>query len=188
MTSVAEQAAMKKCVRPACLTIALVLSTCLQASAVDVEQLEDLTAGVVPVVTYKGHDTFTNEYTYAVNVINRTGSPILAGTLVLVISSVLDLSGKDVLANLEVLNPDGNTGGKPYFVIPAGELTELPSYKESPPITVSLRSPDYVSYYPPSFQVLGIRRTASQSLEKLIRQLQNKGVLSEAEAAKALRP
>jgi hypothetical protein len=179
---------MRKRIRPTCLAVALILSTSLPASAVNVEQLDDLTAGVMPVVAFKKHDTFTNEYIYAVSVINRTGDPVLAGTLVLVVSEVLDLSGKDVLAGLEVLNPDGNAGGKPYFVIPIGELPELLPYKESLPVTVSLRSPDYVSYYPPSFQVMGIRRTAAQSLEKLIEQLQSKGVLSEEEARKALRP
>jgi hypothetical protein len=179
---------MKKSLQQNCLVIALVLSTNSQAWAVDVERLEDLTGGAVPAVTFVQHDTFTNEYVYTVKVINRTGDPILAGTLVLVISSVQDQSLKDVLGVLEVFTPDGRTGGKPYFVIPTGGLSELPPYQESQSLTVRLRSPDYVLYFPPTFQVRGIRRTATQSLEKLIQQLKNKGILSEAEAQKVLRP
>ena len=159
-----------------------------KALAVDVDQLEDLTGGVVPVVTFEGHDTFTNEYVYSVRVINQTGDSLVAGMLFLVLSEVQDLSGKDVLGSLEVPNQDGNIGGKPYFMIPIGGLSELPSYQESQPINVRLRSPDYVLFYPPSFQVRGIRRRDTRSFQTLIQQLMNIGALSEAEAREALRP
>jgi len=159
-----------------------------KALAVDVDQLEDLTGGVVPVVTFEGHDTFTNEYVYSVRVINQTGDSLVAGMLFLVLSEVQDLSGKDVLGSLEVPNQDGNIGGKPFFMIPIGGLSELPSYQESQPINVRLRSPDYVLFYPPSFQVRGIRRRDTRSFQTLIQQLMNIGALSEAEAREALRP
>jgi len=159
-----------------------------KALAVDVDQLEDLTGGVVPVVTFEGHDTFTNEYVYSVRVINQTGDSLVAGMLFLVLSEVQDLSGKDVLGSLEVPNQDGNIGGKPYFMIPIGGLSELPSYQESQPINVRLRSPDYVLFYPPSFQVRGIRRRDPRSFETLIQQLMNNGVLSEVEAQQVLQP
>src|SRR5207247_3082705 len=162
--------------------------TSSQAMAVDLGQLEDLTGGVVPVVMFEGHDTFTNEYVYSVKVINQTGDPLVAGTLFLVLSEVQDLSGKDVLGSLEVPNQDGNIGGKPYFMIPTGGLSELPPYQESQPINVRLRSPDYVLFYPPSFHVLGIRQRATQSFEKLIQQLMNDGAISEEEARKVLQP
>src|SRR2546427_1824634 len=157
-----------------------------QALAVDVDQLEDLTGGVVPVVTFEGHDTFTNEYVYSVKVINQTGDSLVAGMLFLVLSEVQDLSGKDLLGVLEVPNQDGNIGGKPYFMIPIGGLSELPSYQESQPINVRLPSPDYVLFYPPSFQVRGIRRRDTRSFQTLIQQLTNNGALSEVEAQKAL--
>ena len=157
-----------------------------QALAVDVDQLEDLTGGVVPVVTFEGHDTFTNEYVYSVKVINQTGDSLVAGMLFLVLSEVLDQSGKDVLGSLEVPNQDGNMGGKPYYMIPTGGLSELQSYQESQPINVRLRSPDYVHYFPPSFQVRGIRRRDTRSFETLIQRLMNNGALSEVEAQKAL--
>ena len=159
-----------------------------QALAVDVDQLEDLTGGVVPVVTFEGHDTFTNEYVYSVKVINQTGDSLVAGMLFLVLSEVLDQSGKDVLGNLEVPNQDGTMGGKPYFMVPADGLSEIPSYHESQPINVRLRSPDYVHYFPPSFQVRGIRRRDPRSFETLIQQLMNNGVLSEVEAQQVLQP
>ena len=159
-----------------------------KALAVGVDQLEELTGGVVPVVTFEGHDTFTNEYVYSVRVINQTGDSLVAGMLFLVLSEVQDLSGKDVLGSLEVPNQDGNIGGKPYFMIPIGGLSELPSYQESQPINVRLRSPDYVLFYPPSFQVRGIRRRDTRSFQTLIQQLMNIGALSEAEAREALRP
>lgn len=158
------------------------------AFAVDVEQLEDLTGGAMPIVSLKHHDNFSNEYIYSVKVINQTGTPIVAGTLVLVLFQALDLAGKDTLPSLEVPNQDGNFRGKPYFVIPSGGIPELPSYRESLPIIVRLRSPDYVSFFPPSFRVWGLRRVVTQNFETLIRQLQSKGVLSEAEAQEALQP
>src|SRR2546428_11146629 len=159
-----------------------------KALAVDVDQLEDLTGGVVPVVSFEGHDTFTNEYVYSVRVINQTGDSLVAGMLFLVLSEVQDLSGKDVLGSLEVPNQDGNIGGKPYFMIPIGGLFELPSYQESQPINVRLRSPDYVPFYPPSLSVLGIRRLDTPRFQTLIQQLMNNGALSELEAQKALQP
>src|SRR2546428_2516649 len=79
-----------------------------QALAVDVDQLEDLTGGVVPVVTFEGHDTFTNEYVYSVKVINQTGDSLMSGILLLVLSAVLDASRKDALGGLEGPRQDGN--------------------------------------------------------------------------------
>src|SRR2546427_12153909 len=65
-----------------------------KALAVDVDQLEDLTGGVVPVVTVEGHDTFTNEYVYSVRAINQKGDSLVAGMLFLVLLQVQDLFRK----------------------------------------------------------------------------------------------
>jgi len=73
-------------------------------------------------------------------------------------------------------------------MIPTGGLSELPPYQESQPINVRLRSPDYVHFYPPSFQVRGIRHRDTRRFETLIQQLMNDGALSEAEAQQALQP
>jgi hypothetical protein len=175
-------------IRQSVLVIFLLIFTGSQGIAVDVDQLEDLTGGAVSVVSFKQHDSFSNEYVYSVKVINQTGAPIVAGTLVLVLSEALDQAGKNALGTLEVLNQDGTMGGNPYFVVPIGGLPELPSYRESQSITVRLRSPDYVLFFPPSFRVRGLRRTATQNLETLILQLKTKGILSEAEAQEALQP
>jgi hypothetical protein len=156
---------------------------------VDVDQLEDLTGGAISVVSFLQHDNFTNEYAYSVKVINRTGTPIVAGTLVLVLFEAQDLSGKDALASLQVLNPAGNTAaGKPYFVVPTGGLAEFPSYYESQPIVVRVRSPDYIPFFPPAFRVRGLRRMATQNLETLVLQLKNKGVMTDAEVQQVLQP
>src|SRR5437879_11905931 len=71
-----------------------------KALAVDVDQLEDLTGGVVPVVTFEGHDTFTNEYVYSVRVIKQTGDTLVAGIVFLVTAEVQHLSGSDVLRRI----------------------------------------------------------------------------------------
>ncbi len=170
------------------LAVFLLLSATSPCMAVDVDQLEDLTGGAVSVISFTQHDNFSNEYIYSVKVINQTGAPIVAGTLVLVLFEALDQAGKNALGNLEVLNRDGDMGGKPYFVVPIGGLPELPSYRESQPVVVRLRSPDYVLFFPPSFRVRGLRRMATQNLETLILQLKTKGVLTDAEAQEALQP
>jgi hypothetical protein len=179
---------MKTSVHQHALVVILLLIATPECIAVEVDQLEDLTGGAVSVVSFKQHDSFSNEYTYSVKVINQTGAPIVAGTLVLVLFEALDQAGKNALGNLEVLNHDGQMGGKPYFVVPIGGLPELPSYRESQPVVVRLRSPDYVVFFPPSFHVRGLRRMATQNLETLILQLKTKGILSEAEAQEALQP
>jgi hypothetical protein len=174
--------------RKSLLVLVFLPFTSLPSFAVDVDQLEDLTGGAVSVVSFRQHDNFSNEYSYTVTVITKTGAPIVAGTLVLVLSEALDQAGKNALGSLEVLNQDGIMGGNPYFVVPIGGLPELPSYRESQPIVVRLRSPDYVTFFPPSFRVRGLRRLATQNLETLILQLKTKGILSEAEAQEALQP
>jgi hypothetical protein len=179
---------MNKGIQHSVFVIFLLLLTSPQGLAVDVDQLEDLTGGAISVVSFKQHDNFSNEYSYSVKVINRTGAPIVGGTLVLVLFEALDQAGKNALGSLEVLNQDGNMGGKPYFVVPTGGLPELPAYRESQAVVVRLRSPDYVTFFPPSFRVRGLRRMATENLETLILQLKSKGVLSEAEAQEALQP
>jgi hypothetical protein len=175
-------------IRHSVLVVFLLIFSTPQSFAVDVDQLEDLTGGAVSVVSFKQHDNFSNEYSYSVKVLNQTGAPIVAGTLVLVLFEALDQAGKNALGSLEVLNQDGIMGGNPYFVVPMGGLPELPSYRESQAVVVRLRSPDYVLFFPPSFRVRGLRRTATQNLETLILQLKTKGILSEAEAQEALQP
>jgi hypothetical protein len=178
----------KHSIRQASRGVALLLVTSMPAFAVDVGQLEDLTGGAMPAVALVEHDRFLNEHIYSVKVLNQTGDPIVAGTLVVVLIEVLDPARKDILSRLEVLNKDGDLGDKPFFVIPIGGAAELPAYQESEAINVRLREPNYASIFPPSFRVLGRRRKAAESLEVLIQQLKNKGVLTEAEAQKALQP
>jgi hypothetical protein len=159
-----------------------------EAQALDVAQLEDLTGGAVPLVSLKQHDNFSNEYIYSVKVKNQTGAAIVGGTLIVVLAEVLDLTGKDALPNLQVMNQSGVTGGKPYFLVPTSGVSEVAAYQETDPIIIRVRSPDYVLFFPPTLRVLGLRRLATQNLEVLLQQLRNKGVLSDAEVQQALQP
>jgi hypothetical protein len=170
------------------LIIATIFLAAREGRALDVAQLEDLTGGAVPVVLLKQHDNFSNEYVYSVKVKNQTGAPIIGGTLIVVLAEVLDLTGKDALPNLQVLNQSGVTGGKPYFVVPTSGVSEMAAYQESDPIVIRVRSPDYILFFPPTLRVLGLRRMATQNLEILLQQLRNKGVLSEAEVQQTLQP
>ncbi len=79
-------------------------------------------------------------------------------------------------------------GANPTSSCPSADYRNFQSYRESQPVVVRLRSPDYVIFFPPSFRVRGLRRMATQNLETLILQLKTKGVLSEEEAQEALRP
>jgi hypothetical protein len=168
----------------AAVTLALIASP---AAAVDVNQIQDLTAGVVPRVVFEQHDTFSNEFTYSVKVTNQTGDPIVADTLIIVLDGVLDTAGKDALDRIEVVKPDGFTAaGQPYFRVPPDKAPELPPFSESRPVTVRLRAPDYTTFFAPSFRVRGQRRTTAESLQDLIQDLRKKGVLTEEEARRAL--
>src|SRR3989475_9869642 len=78
-----------------------------KALAVDVDQLEDLTGGVVPVGTFEGHDTFTNEYVYSVRVINQTGDSLVAGVLFLGHLEGEVCVGKNLLGEFGVPHQEG---------------------------------------------------------------------------------
>ena len=160
-----------------------------QVAALDVGQLPDLTGGAIPLVTFERHDTFSNEFIYTVKVRNHTGDPLVADSLVIVLDRVIDLSGKNALERIEVLGQDGYTrDGKPYFRIPVGKFPELGPYRESQPVTVRFRNPDYTFFFAPSFRVRGLRLTAAKALQELIQELREKGLLSEEETPKALEP
>lgn len=161
--------------------------TASPAAAVDVNQIQDLTSGVVPRVTFEQHNTFSNEFTFSVKVTNQTGDPIVADSLVIVLDQVLDIAGKDALDRIEVVKPDGFTStGQAYFRVPFDKAPELPPFSESRAVMVNLRAPDYTTFFAPSFRVRGQRRTASESLQDLIQDLRKKGILTEEEARRAL--
>src|SRR3989441_5710199 len=87
----------------------IIFASSPKALAVDVDQLEDLTGGGVPGVTFEGHDTFTNEYVYSVRVINQTGDSLVAGMLFPVLSEEQDISRKKLLWGLQVPHQNRNS-------------------------------------------------------------------------------
>lgn len=119
------------------------------------EQVEDLTAAVIPVVTLRHRDNFANEFLYEVYVENRTSRPIRGDSLMVVVDSIVDIAGKDATNRVEVVSPDGQTpDGKPYFRVPVSGNQLLP-YTESESAQVRLRNPYYTILFTPSFRVLG---------------------------------
>ena len=136
-------------------------------AAGSLDQLTDFTGRVSPIVTMKGHDTFTSEYRYDVTVRNLSPDPIIADSLVIVLDKITNLAGQDregltgelLLDRFDVLGAEGQTGdGKPYFRIPEGTAPDLAPQTDSPPVSIRLRNKDYVAVFTPVFRVLGKKR------------------------------
>ena len=159
-----------------------------------IDDLQDLTGGVVPVIQYKHLDPFSGndilssvgEVEYVVKVKNHTGNPLLADSLILVVDGVREISGKDILPRLGIEGADGMTKeGKPFFRIPSSEK-ELPPYGESEPVMIRVTNPDLLRFYPPNVRVYGIRNSSEKAVKDLVDSLVQKGLLSPEEAIRAL--
>ena len=68
-----------------------------------VDDLPDLTEGVIPVVQYKNSDalsgtglTSVSEVEFLVKVKNQTGDPVVADSLILVVDMVKEITGNDI--------------------------------------------------------------------------------------------
>ncbi|HNP29808.1 MAG TPA: hypothetical protein PKK23_12225 [Nitrospirales bacterium] len=164
------------------------------ASSMGVDDLPDLTGGVVPVVQYKHLDPFSgddiltsvSEVEYVVRVKNQTGDPLIADSLILVVDSVMEISGKDISNRVGIEGSDGKTqDGKHFFRIPSTGA-ELPPYGESETVTIRVTNPDYLRFYPPGVRVRGIRRSSEKAVKDLLDALVQKGLLSPEDARRAL--
>lgn len=164
------------------------------ATSSGVDDLPDLTGGVVPVVQYKqldpvsGNDILTSvsEVEYTVKVKNQTGDPLIADSLILVVDSVLEISGKEISNRIKIEGSDGMTGdGKHFFRIPS-KGKDLPPYGESEVVTIRLTNPDFLRFYPPSVRVRGIRRSSEKAAKDLLDNLVQEGLLSPEDAIRAL--
>lgn len=153
------------------------------AEAVSVDQLVDLGGAARAVVTLKERNNFTNEFRYEVRIRNETPDPLSTGSLVLVLEHVTDLAGKEAMPRMEIIEQDGVTReGRPYFMLPASQGSELAPYSESEPVTVRLKNVDYTIVFTPSFKILGRRQPPpSGALSDLVELLIQKGVLTEDE-------
>ncbi len=159
-----------------------------------VDDLPDLTNGVVPVVQYKyldpfsGNDPLTSvsEVEYVVSVKNQTGEPVVSDSLILVVESVREISGKEISNRVKIEGSDGMTAdGKPFFRIPSAGK-ELPPFGESQPVTIRVSNPDFLRFYPPGVRVRGIQRSSEKTMRDLLDTLVQKGLLSPEEATRAL--
>jgi len=161
-----------------------------------VDDLPDLTGGVVPVVQYKHLDPFSgkdiltsvSEVEYVVRIKNQTGDPLIADSLILVVDTIREISGKEISNRIKIEGSDGMTGdGKPFFRIP-NTGKELAPYGESEPVMIRVTNPDYLRFYPPSVRVRGIRRSSEKAVKDLLETLVQKGLVSPEEAIRALEP
>jgi len=159
-----------------------------------VDELPDLTEGVVPVIQYKHAQplsgtqlTSVSEVEFIVTVKNQTGDPVVADSLILVVDTVKEITGTDILDRVEIKAPDGLlANGKPFFRIPNADK-ELGPYSESEAVTIRVRNPDYLRFYPPSIRVRGLRRSPGEAVKGLLESLVQKGILAPEEAANAMK-
>ncbi len=159
-----------------------------------VDELPDLTEGVVPVVQYKNSEplsgtglTSVSEVEFLVRVKNQTGDPLVADSLILIVDTVQEISGDEISDRVEIQSPDGRmANGKPFFRIPSTD-EELPPYSESDAVTIRVSNPDYLRFFPPTIRVRGLRRSPGEAVKGLLESLVQKGILAPEEAANALR-
>lgn len=192
------------------LFLTVTMPAALFASPLD--QLTDLTGKATVSVTLTGRDNFNSEYRYDLTVRNRSGDPLIADSLIVVLDKITNLAGEEreplknepLLHRFEVVGQDGETDdGKPFFRVPLGASADLAPLTDSPPFSVHIRNKDYVSVFTPLFRVYGKKRPpaepkvstshtqpslpAPDRTDKLIQLLLKKGIITEEER-RAIQP
>ncbi|HEY7129981.1 MAG TPA: hypothetical protein VH332_09935 [Nitrospira sp.] len=193
-------------------TLLLIETTATTALASSIDQLTDLTGKAIVTVTLTGRDNFNSEYRYDLTVRNRSGDPLVADSLIVVLEKITNLAGEErdplksepLINRFEIIGQDGETeDGKPFFRVPAGANPDLAPLTDSSPFSIRIRNKDYVSMFTPSFRVYGKKRlpaepktavTPSQPAgssqdrtDRLIQLLLKKGIITEEER-KAIQP
>jgi hypothetical protein len=176
------------------LTLSVAMGGGLVFANPSVDDLLDITGGVVPIVQYKDPEplsgtnlTSVSEVEYIVKVKNQTGDPVVADSLILVVDAVREISGKEISDRVKIEGFDGLTAeGKPFFYIPSSDA-ELAPYSESEAVTIRVSNPDYLRFFPPSIRVRGLRRSPGEAVKGLLESLVQKGILAPEEAANAMR-
>ncbi len=159
-----------------------------------VDELPDLTEGVVPVVQYKNSDPFSgtgltsvSEVEFIVKVKNKTGDTLVADSLILVVDTVKAISGHEISDRVKIEGSDGMMAdGKPFFRIPNADQ-DLGPYSESEAVTIRVSNPDFLRFFPPSIRVRGLRRSSGEAVKGLLESLVQKGILAPEEAANVLK-
>jgi hypothetical protein len=176
------------------LLLQVAVSGTLVSANPTVDELPDLTEGVVPVIQYKHAQplsgtqlTSVSEVEFIVTVKNQTGDPVVADSLILVVDTVREITGTDISDRVEIKAPDGLlANGKPFFRIPNADK-ELGPYSESEAMTILVSNPDFLRCYPPSIRVRGLRRSPGEAVKGLLESLVQKGILAPEEAANAMK-
>lgn len=176
------------------LLLQVAVSGTLVSANPTVDELPDLTEGVVPVIQYKHAQplsgtqlTSVSEVEFIVTVKNQTGDPVVADSLILVVDTVREITGTDISDRVEIKAPDGLlANGKPFFRIPNADK-ELGPYSESEAVTIRVSNPGYLRFYPPSIRVRGLRRSPGEAVKGLLESLVQKGILAPEEAANAMK-
>ncbi len=176
------------------LLLHVTVSTPLVFANPTVDELPDVTEGVVPVIQYKQAQplsgrqlTSVSEVEFIVTVKNQTGDPVVADSLILVVDTVREITGTDISDRVEIKGSDGLlANGKPFFRIPNTD-EELGPYSESEPVTIRVSNPDYLRFYPPNIRVRGLRRSPGEAVKGLLESLVQKGILAPEEAANAMK-
>jgi hypothetical protein len=170
------------------------VSGSLALSNPSVDELPDLTEGVVPVVQYKNSDPFSgtgltsvSEVEFIVKVKNKTGDTLVADSLILVVDTVRAISGHEISDRVKIEGSDGMMAdGKPFFRIPNADQ-DLGPYSESEAVTIRVSNPDFLRFFPPSIRVRGLRRSSGEAVKGLLESLVQKGILAPEEAANVLK-
>ncbi len=165
-----------------------------------VDELPDLTGGVIPLITPAhalggqlfagGKLSSRGDVRYLVRVKNQSGDPIEADSLVVVVHKIHEVPRarlRDVTDRVEIVGSDGETDdGKPYFRVPLDGKPELAPYSESEAFTLEILNPDLLRLYPPVLRVRGLRRTASHVYQEAMQNLVNQGTITPEQALEAV--
>jgi len=146
-----------------------------------IDELPDLTGGVIPILSYDtgagetgggqlfsgGHLSSRGHVYYLVRVKNQSGDPIQADSLIVVVQKIQEMARlRDVTTDLDLPGADGQTKeGYPYFHVPSGDQPNLEPYGESETFRLEIENPNLLRLYPPVLRVRGIRLTPTQSYQ-----------------------
>ena len=143
-----------------------------------VDELPDITGGVIPLLTFEltgggqlfsgGHLNSRSEVFYEVRVKNQSGDPIEADSLVVVVEQIQDMARlHDVTDKVDLPGSDGETEtGKPYYQVPTDGNEFLAPYQESAPFRLEIQNPNLFRLYPPVLRVRGVRVTVAQRYQE----------------------
>lgn len=150
-----------------------------------INDLPDLTGGVIPLLVYDtgdrgggqlfsgGNLSSRGQVRYVVRVKNQSGDPIQADSLIVVVTKIQEMARlRDVTTDLDLPGADGQTKeGYPYFQVPMDTTPYLAPYGESPPFTLEIKNPNLLRLYPPVLRVHGIRLTPAQTYQDSLKTL-----------------